>query len=616
MNGYGGTILRINLTTGKIEKTPTDPEVARSYLGGRGFAAYYLFREVPKGADPLGPENKLLMVSGILSGMFAPGGGKTTFAAKSPATGSYGDSNVGGHLSAEMKFAGYDMVILEGVADKPTVVVITDDEVELIDGSKYWGKGAITAEKMLKDDLGEDYQIAVIGPAGENLIPISCISHDFGRQAGRTGVGAVMGSKKVKAIAVKGTKGVPVHDFEGYVRQAKEMFRIIAESPATETWIKYGTPGVVEWVNEIGAFPVRNFSSGWLAEYKNLSGPVMREEIVKIDKGCHSCPSPCGKYSHFTYKGKEFYVEGPEYETIALIGGNVGFTNIKDVAYANYLVDELGLDSISAGNICAFAIECFERGIITEKDTDGIKLSFGDPEGVYALIEKIAKKEGIGAILAKGVREAAKEFGGGSEKFAIQVKGLEVSGYEFHHAPAMALAYMTTDIGAHHNRAWAITYDIEVGRDKVEGKAAKVIELQHIRPLFDMLGACRLQWVEVNLPLETYPPLINAITGFDYDLEGYLKTSERVWNLTRCFWVREYPDFGRSWDYPPARFIEDPIPDGPTKGAKLTKEMVEALLDDYYKLRGWDKNGIPTEAKLSELGLDFAIEELKKAGRL
>jgi len=338
MNGYGGTILRINLTTGKIEKTPTDPEVARSYLGGRGFAAYYLFREVPKGADPLGPENKLLMVSGILSGMFAPGGGKTTFAAKSPATGSYGDSNVGGHLSAEMKFAGYDMVILEGVADKPTVVVITDE-------------------------------IAVIGPAGENLIPISCISHDFGRQAGRTGVGAVMGSKKVKAIAVKGTKGVPVHDFEGYVRQAKEMFRIIAESPATETWIKYGTPGVVEWVNEIGAFPVRNFSSGWLAEYKNLSGPVMREEIVKIDKGCHSCPSPCGKYSHFTYKGKEFYVEGPEYETIALIGGNVGFTNIKDVAYANYLVDELGLDSISAGNICAFAIECFERGIITEKDT-------------------------------------------------------------------------------------------------------------------------------------------------------------------------------------------------------------------------------------------------------
>ena len=425
-----------------------------------------------------------------------------------------------------------------------------------------------------------------------------------------------MGSKNLKAIAVHGTNSIPVEDLKSYRKAYNKMFKFLKESPARKFWVDFGTPGVVEWVNEVGGFPTRNFSSGFLKDWENISGPKMREAIVITDKGCFACPTACGKYSHIKTESREFYVEGPEYETIAMLGSDNGLNDIRDIAYANYLCDEMGLDTISGGNIVAFGIECFEKGIITEKDTGGVKLRFGDPESVFHLIQLMANKEKIGELLSHGVKYASEKLGQGSEKFACHVKGLEISGYEFHRAPAMALAYMTCDIGAHHNRAWAITYDIEVGRDKIEGKAQRVIELQHIRPLFDIMGSCRLQWVEVGLPLETYPPLFNAITGFDLSWEDMLKVAERVWNLTRCFWLREYPDFGRSWDKPPARFLEDPITNGPTKGAKMSPADVERLLDDYYQLRGWNSNGIPTEGKLKELGLEWVVEDLKKRGRI
>jgi len=299
-------------------------------------------------------------------------------------------------------------------------------------------------------------------------------------------------------------------------------------------------------------------------------------------------------------------VEGPEYETAAFLGTDVGVADIEDVAYANYLCDELGIDTISAGNVIAFATECFEKGIITTEHTDGLALSFGDAEAVFELIKKIAKREGVGDVLAEGVRHAAQVFGGDSSDFAMQIKGLEISGYESRDAPAMMLAYMTADIGAHHNRAWAITYDIEVGRDAVTpDKAAKVIELQHIRPLIDCLGACRLQWVELGMPLDYYVPAMKAITGLDRSWEDLIHVAERVWNLTRAFWVREQPGFGREWDYPPARWYTDPVPTGPSKGKVVSKENVDKLLDMYYEQRGWDQNGIPTREKLDELDLDF-----------
>lgn len=604
LNGYGGQVLRVNLTQGSVEKSDLDPNLARDYLGGRGFAAKVLYSELEKGVDPLGEANKLVVAAGPISGLLIPGAGKTTFAAKSPATGGYADSNVGGMLSAEMKFAGYDLIIVEGVSPEPVYLYIDDDTVELRDAKDYWGQGAITAETALKKELGVDFQIALVGPGAENLVKYACICHDFGRQAGRAGVGTVMGSKKLKAIAIRGSKSIPVADVGEFRRVGREMLEFCKNSDAWDVWVRLGTAGVNVPSNEWGSFPTRNFQSGHFEQMDKMTGEYMREQIVVTDKACFACPCACGKYSYT--KKWDVHVEGPEYETAAFLGADVAIADIEDVAYANYLCDELGIDTISAGNVIAFAIECFEKGIITTEDTDGLALSFGDSEGVFELIQKIAKREGIGDVLAEGVRHAAEVFGGGSSDFAMQIKGLEISGYESRDAPAMMLAYMTADIGAHHNRAWAITYDIEVGRDGVTpDKAAKVIELQHIRPLLDALGCCRLQWVELGMPLDYYVPAMKTITGIDRSWDDLIHVAERVWNLTRSFWVREMDGFGREWDYPPPRWYTDPVPTGPSKGKFVTKENVDKLLDMYYEQRGWNQNGIPTREKLDQLGLDF-----------
>jgi len=601
LGGYAGTILRVNLTTKAVSKEPLPLKLVEEYLGGRGFAARLLYDEVPAGADPLGPQNKVVFASGPLAGLFVPGAGKATFAAKSPLTGSYGDANVGGHLAEELKYAGYDAVIIEGQSPTPVYLLIDDDKVEVRAAGDLWGQGAIATEKALKDRLGEAFQIATIGPAGEKLVKFACVGHDFGRQAGRTGVGAVLGAKKLKAIAVRGSKSIPIGDVDRLVTIGKAMFQSCFASPGRQVWQRYGTAGVTTWSNEMGSFPTRNFQSGQLAGYESLSGEVMREAMVLFDKGCGLCPVPCGKYSYT----RGLYVEGPEYETTAMLGGMCALTDIHDVAQANYLCDELGLDTISAGSVIAFATECFEKGIIGLDDTGGLALQFGQAAPVFALIEKIARREGIGDVLAEGVKIAAERWGRGSADFAMQVKGMEISGYECHRAPAMLLSYMTTDIGAHHNRAWAITYDLQVGREKVTpDKAAKVIQLQHIRPLFDSLGACRLHWVELSLGLEHYPPALSAIWGREVTWEELLKCSERTWNLTRLWWVREFPDFGRAYDYPPARFYRHKVTGGPTDGAVMSWDDVQKLLDMYYQQRGWDQNGIPTAEKLRELGLN------------
>ena len=310
LNGYGGNILRIDLTTGDIAKQPTDPALAEKFLGGRGFGAYFLFTELPRHADPMGPENMLIISPGPLSGTLVPGAGKVDFACKSPLTGGYASANSGGILTAEIKYAGYDSIILKGKAEKPVYIFIDNDKVEIRDAADLWGKGSLDTEKIIKDRLGEEFQVATIGPGGENGVKYACITTDYGRQAGRGGVGAVMGSKNVKAIAVRGNKGIPVADVKAFRKAARAMYKACKESPGLEVWQKYGTSGVTTWANEIGAFPTRNFSSGQLEGYENLSGQIMRDKIVITDKGCFGCPSPCGKWSHV--KKYNVRVEGPE----------------------------------------------------------------------------------------------------------------------------------------------------------------------------------------------------------------------------------------------------------------------------------------------------------------
>ncbi|MDI6732831.1 MAG: aldehyde ferredoxin oxidoreductase family protein [Planctomycetota bacterium] len=604
MFAYGGKILRVNLSNDKISIEPLPEKLVSDYIGGRGFSARILYDELKTGIDPLGAENKIVVASGPLSGLFVPGAGKLTFASKSPATNSYGDSNIGGHLASEIKYAGYDVIIIEGISDKPVYLYINNDKIEIRDAGKYCGKGAITTEEMLKRDLGKEFEIAVIGPAGENKVKFACISHDFGRQAGRTGIGAVMGAKNLKAIAVRGTLSLKVADPDKLLEIGKKAFADCIKHPAWKLWLDQGTASVTNWSNQQGSFPTRNFQSGFFEDYQKISGDVMLKETIVNNKACFGCPMACGKYARTRRNNKEYYVEGPEYETAAMIGGDCAIGNIHDLTYANYICDELGIDTISGGSVAAFAMECYEKGIIDKKDTGGVELKFGDIRAFEHIMNLISRREGIGNLLADGVKVAAEKLGKGSARFAMHVKGLEISGYESRRAPAMLLSYMTCDIGAHHNRAWAITHDIAVGRDVFAGKSKRVIELQHIRPIFDMLGTCRLQWVELELSLDYYPQLINVTTGRNYTMDELLHSSERVWNLNRLFLIREHKDnFGRHFDYPPARVYENGVQTGPTAGSKVKKEDIDKLLDEYYQMRGWDKNGRPTPEKLKELGL-------------
>jgi aldehyde:ferredoxin oxidoreductase len=608
MNGYAGQILRVNLGTGVITTEPTPEDVMRDFLGGRGLGAFLLWSETTPGADPLGPENKLFISPGPLSGTLFPGAGKMDFTTRSPLTGGYAGASMGGMLTAEIRYAGYDSIILEGVSPHPVYLYIDDDTVELRDASAYWGMGSFALEKHLKDELGEEFQIATIGPAGENLVKYACINHDFGRQAGRGGVGTVMGAKKVKAIAVRGTGGIPIADVKEFTRLSKEAYRACKEADGFKAWTRYGTMIVTSWCDKNGALPTRNFQSGSFKEATNIYAPVFRRTIVVTDKGCFGCPSPCGKYSRS--KKHDIYVEGPEYETNGMLGSDLGLSDIEDIAKANQLCDELGLDTISAGGCIAWAMECYEKGVLDQEQTAGLDLRFGNAEATFALIERIARREGwLGNLLAEGVKHAAAEVGQGSEKWAVHVKGMEQSAYDTHSATSMLLAYMTADVGAHHNRAWAITYDIAEGRDEVSpAKAAKVIELQHIRPLMDVLGCCRLQWVELGMSLDYYAPVMTALTGVAYAWEDLLHISERVWNLTRMIWVREVEGFGREWDAPAPRFVEEPAIGGPTDGQFTPPEAAQQMLDYYYQQRGWDESGIPTPETLQRMGLAELVE--------
>lgn len=623
--GYNGTILRVDLSSGLIKKEPLSQELVDNYIGGRGFVSKIIYDELPPKTDPFSEENIIVIATGPLSGSIVPASGKTHFGTKSPATGGFGDSNMGGHFGPALKYAGYDVLMIKGIAKEPSYLYIDDEKVEIRSAQKYWGKGAITSEKMLKEDLGEKFQSITIGPAGENKVKIACISHDFGRQAGRTGVAAVMGSKNLKAVAINGTGSFPVFDVDGLYQKGKEAYKAISKKPGFLGWTPQGTAGITNWCNEAGAFPTKNFQTSYFEHYKDINGQAILDRLKITDKGCFSCPTPCGKYGYTKTKVGSAYVEGPEYESIALLGGNCYLKTIEDVAYANYVCDELGLDTISGGLVVSWAIECYEKGILSEEEI-GKKVAFGDLESVVYLLNKTSYREGIGDLLAEGTKIASEKVGKGSEKFAIHVKGLEWSGYECRNAPGMMLAYMTSDIGAHHSKAWVLGHDVAGTADNVhdlisagakadklpkstlEGKAAIVIDSQHTRPTFDLLGICRLQYMELGFEVDFYEEFFYLMTGKKIRWEQLRDISEKIWNLNRCFNLREIEGFGRDFDYPPARFYEEPIPDGPNEGHYLTKEELDVLLDDYYKLRGWDDNGHPTKETLEKLGLQEVID--------
>jgi aldehyde:ferredoxin oxidoreductase len=616
-NGLAGTTLEINITTGDIKRVPTDQKLFQEWHGGRGIIAKILYDEVPRDADPLGPENILIVNAGVMSGCYVPAGSKVEFGSISPLTNGHGDSNMGGHFGPMLKFAGYDMIIFRGISPKPVYVYIDNDSVEIRDASGYWGMGSLDCETQLKKDLGEDFEIATIGPAAENGVLFSCITHDFGRQAGRTGQGTVMGSKKIKAIAVRGNRSIKVHDLPSLKSKVDEIILRTQTHPNMEPWQKYGTSFFLQWSNNNAVIPTYNFKTTHYEDIGKIDGDQLVDQCLISHKACFGCWMNCGKYTKAVIPGKPVvHLEGPEYETGALCGPNIGMKDINHVAYINWLLDNLGLDSMSGGGVIAFAMECFERGIITEESLEGHTLKWGSVEDVEHFLNMVAYKRGVGAWFAGGTKRAAERLGQNSEKFAMQVKGQEMSGYDGRWAPGMLLSYMTADIGAHHNRSWTITVDIAEGRESIEDRAKIVIYLQHLRPLFDTWCICRLFWGELDITPEEIVETLNHITGWQVSIEEVLRLSEKTWNLTRCHFIERNRGNGRTFDYPPARSWEDKIPSGPGKDHGITKEQVEQLLDDYYAARGWDKNGNPTEAILKDLGLEVAVKNLKKVGFL
>ena len=607
MLGYG-RIAEVDLSDGRIEYREVNEKLAYGFIGGRGWAAYFIFKELDRIVDATHPSNLLVVATGPLNATAFQSGGKTSFAAISPATGIYGDSSVGGYLGYRMRRAGFDALLIRGAAPEPSYLLVEDGRVEIHSASDLWGLGSREADRKLTQRYG-DCSVATISIAGEKLVKYAAINVDWDRakfrhaQAGRTGMGAVMGSKNLKAIVTRGSGEVRVADLEK-LREVAGRFQKAALSSSNYTsWRRYGTTSTMEWSNQVEALPTLNFQRTTFEYADKIGGEaVAKAKIASLP--CSNCIIPCG---HLIPTDGEKAVA--DYENLAMLGSNLGIGDLKKVMQANYLCDYYGLDTISTGAVIGFIMECYEKGLISKEEL-GLEARWGDAEAVYKMIEMIAKREGFGDLMAEGVRKLSEKINRGSEKFAMHVKGLEISAYDHRAAPAMALSYATADIGAHHNRSWAITYDVEVGRDKYsEDKVERVIYLQHIRPLFDMLGVCRLYYVELGIDPNFYAEAYSAVVGKEFSLDDLLLRSEKVWNLTRVIAILR-KGIGRRDDSLPARDFEDPVPEGGTKGTKLDKEKFENMLSLYYRKRGWDEDGRPKKEKLVQLGLDEAAEKL------
>ena len=617
--GWIGKILRVDLTKGKISEQPLDKDLAYNYVGGRGLAIKILWDELEPGTDPLSPDNLLIFATGPLSGTPMPNSGKMVVAAKSPLTGGYGDGNLGAEASRYLKANGYDAIIVKGKAEKPALVYVGKNSVELKDASSYWGMGALETVDALRKDFGKNVGVLTIGPGAEKLVKFSVVFSERTRSGGRPGMGAVMGSKNLKAIVVENNQILPMHDPEETKRLGAEANRFLTKADMYKTWVNQGTMITIEWSQENSVLPTYNFSEGVFDEHEAISGDTMYELYKFKISGCPYCGMPCGNMCRARvepFKGTEIELD---YENVGMLGSNLGIGSLDAVIMLNYIADQGAVDTISLGSVIGFAMELYEKGKLPDKYKDGLKLNFGNVEAAIELANKIVNREGeLGRLLGEGVKKAAEAIGNGASLYAVHVKGLEVSAYDCHAAPGMALAYATSPIGAHHKDAWFIAQ--EVKRDRLSydrWKAEGVIELQRIRGgLFEYLVGCRLPWVELGLPLDYYPKLFKAVTGLEYSMEKFKEIADRIYALIRAFWIREFGHWKREYDHPPAKWFEVPTTKGPYAGQTLDRVKYEQLLDHYYDIRGWDKNGVPTKSTLKKLGLDFVIPTLEKIVQL
>jgi aldehyde:ferredoxin oxidoreductase len=609
--GYHKTILHVDLTKCKTTVEQITSEFALKYIGGRGWGARLVWDHLKENRNPLSPDNIIVMAPGPLSGLYLPASGKTSFCSISPATGIYADSNIGGMFGVELRQAGFDAVVIKGRSSELSYLWIDDDDVQLKNANKFKNAGSIETEHHLREDIGDEtVKVASIGPAGERLVRSACITADWGRNAGRTGMGAILGSKNLKAIAIRGTRDLPVANLPRLMKISDQAYKKLSKHDLFEFWQRQGLMSVIDYANTVGILPTYNFKDTHFDEAEKINGDVM-ELYHKIgDTACFGCPMACGNVNLVKdgkYAGT--VIEGPEYETAAMLGSNLGISDFNAILRANYLCDEYGIDTITAGSLIGVMIEGYEKGLVTLEDLDGMALIWGNNDDIMELIHKIAFREGVGDTLADGAYAVIKRWPK-LTSIVSHVKGLDQSAYDARAAITMALGYATSDIGAHHARAWPVAKELEMGSSwSLEKKADLVIYHQTIRPLFDMLGVCRLPWIELGFDENTYAEFYSAATGIEFTLDELLKRSNDIYNLTRAINIRL--GITRADDKPPERVFNDPIKTGPHAGCALDRDVYENILDIYYQRRGWDMNGIPTDETLKESGLEEVIRYME-----
>jgi aldehyde:ferredoxin oxidoreductase len=604
---WHGRLLRVDLTHEKLSTEEIDPQLARDFIGGRGWAIKVLRDEVDPTVDPLSPQNKLIFATGPLTDTPAPTGNRYMVVTKAPLTGAIAVSNAGGMYPTEMKRTGYDMFIFEGKAERPVYLWINDDQVEIRSAEHLWGKTVPETEDALLEETAPQAKVACVGPAGERLVKMASIMNDKHRAAGRSGVGAVMGSKNLKAVVVRGTQRAALAGPDAMRALSREVRQEVAADVKKGSSLReYGTAYVPIVTNEIGILPTHNFQSGVFEGVEGITGVVLKEKYLIRPKACYGCPIACGRKTRVEVPGYDGEGEGPEYETIAALGSGCGVDDLAAVTRANYACNELGLDTISAGMTIACAMELYEGGVLPESDV-GHPLRFGDADAVIDLVEKTAYRDGFGDALAEGSYRLAEMYG--RPELSMTAKKQEFPGYDPRGAQGMGLLYATSNVGASH-MAGDIAYMEVFGVPKkidpltIERKPWYIKHFEDLFTIIDAAGLCVFLSIRYlcDATYEVMPTrltaLLNLATGADYTVESLLEAGDRIYTLERLFLTEA--GFSRADDTLPKRMLAEPMPDGPAQGHVVA---LDQMLPQFYRLRGWDENGVPTGAKLAELGL-------------
>jgi len=624
---YNGKIARIDLEERSAKIEEPNVSIYKKYLGGRGLGVYYLFRDLPPGIDPLGPKNELILTTSVITGIPIAGMSRFSIVTKSPLTGSFAEAEAGGFFGSELKAAGYDALVVQGASKTPVYILVQDGEIEFKDASALWGKVTKEAQNEIRKDLDDPLlRIALIGPAGENLVRYANILNELKYVHGRGGLGAVMGSKRLKAIAARGHRKPELRSPEKVQEIAGWMAIHWKEFPGAVTRSTYGTADAVMPLDTSGILPTRNFQGGSFAMAEDISGETMKATILSGTDGCYACPLRCkrevtvyGPYATDPAYG------GPEYETIAAFGSLCDIGDLGAVSKANQLCNAYSLDTISTGSAIAFAMECYENDILTKQDTNGLELRFGNADAMLQLVEMIAHRRGIGNLLAEGVKRAAERISKGSDRFAFHVKGKELPMHDPRGKTGLALAYAVSPSGADHLQnahdpvfvnpsKWVEALGITEGVS-VDSLGPEKVRLfmygQLWWGLLDCLGACKFTFIPHNagvLNASHLVELVNASTGWETSLWSLMKASERALTLARCFNIRE--GFTAADDNLPNRLFEE-LSFGQRKGSKIDRQQFATALRLYYEMMGWNRDtGIPDSAKLHELDLGWAAEQM------